>query len=52
MNETRKSRQGKKRLLKTVLSLLLIGMVGAVAYLFKAYSDIGSTAESIYNQSM
>ena len=50
MNETRKSRQGKKRLLKTVLSILLIGMVGAVAYLFKAYSDIGSTAESIFNE--
>ena len=50
MNETRKSRQGKKRLLKTVLSILMIGMVGAVAYLFKAYSDIGSTAESIFNE--
>ena len=50
MNETRKSRQGKKRLLKTVLSVLMIGMVGAVAYLFKAYSDIGSTAESIFNE--
>ena len=50
MNETRKGRQGKKRVLKTVLALLLIAMVGVVAYLFKAYSDIGSTAESIYNE--
>ena len=50
MNETRKSRQGKKRVLKTVLAILLIVMVGVVAYFFKAYSDIGSTAESIYNE--
>lgn len=44
MNETRKSRQGKKRILKTVLSVLMIAMVGVIAYMFKAYSDIGSTA--------
>ena len=50
MNETRKSRQGKKRILKTVLSVLMIAMVGVIAYMFKAYSDIGSTAESIYNE--
>nr|WP_321293218.1 LCP family protein [uncultured Trichococcus sp.] len=50
MNETRRGRQGKKRLLKTVLSILLIAMVGVIAYLFKAYSDIGSTAESIYTE--
>ena len=50
MNEIRKSRQGKKRILKTVLSVLMIAMVGVIAYMFKAYSDIGSTAESIYNE--
>ena len=50
MNENRKSRQGKKRILKTVLSVLMIAMVGVIAYMFKAYSDIGSTAESIYNE--
>ena len=44
----RKGKQGRKRLWRVVLVHLLIGMVGAVAYLFKAYSDIGSTAESIY----
>ncbi|CZQ92118.1 LCP family glycopolymer transferase [Trichococcus collinsii] len=48
MNETRKSKQGRKRLWRVIFSILLIVMVGAVAYLFKAYSDIGSTAESIY----
>lgn len=50
MNETRKSRQGKKRILKTGLSILMIAMIGVIAYMFKAYSDIGSTAESIYNE--
>lgn len=50
MNETRKSRQGKKRILKTVLSILMVAMIGVIAYMFKAYSDIGSTAESIYNE--
>lgn len=39
-----------KRILKTVLSVLMIAMVGVIAYMFKAYSDIGSTAESIYNE--
>jgi LCP family protein required for cell wall assembly len=50
MNETRKGKQGKKRVLKTVLAILLLSMVVVVAYMFKAYSDIGSTAESIYNE--
>ena len=48
MNETRKGKNGRKRVWKVIFSVLLIGMVGTVAYLFKAYSDIGSTAESIY----
>lgn len=48
MNETRKGKHGRKRVWKVIFSVLLIGMVGTVAYLFKAYSDIGSTAESIY----
>ncbi|MGA9519639.1 MAG: LCP family protein [Trichococcus sp.] len=50
MNETRKGRQTKKRLLKGVLSVLLLGMVGTIAYVLKAYSDIGSTAESIFTE--
>lgn len=48
MNETRKGKHGRKRVWKVIFSVLLIGMVGTAAYLFKAYSDIGSTAESIY----
>lgn len=48
MNETRKSKQGRKRMWKVFFSILMVVMVGAVAYLFKAYSDIGSTADSIY----
>lgn len=50
MNETRKNRQGRKRIWKVIFSILMVAMVGVVAYLFKAYSDIGSTAESIYNE--
>lgn len=49
MDETRKSRKGRKRIWKVIFSILMVMMVGAVAYLFKAYSDIGSTADSIYN---
>ena len=49
MDETRKGKQGKKRIWRVIFTILLVVMVGAVAYLFKAYSDIGSTAESIYN---
>ncbi|MFY9901580.1 MAG: LCP family protein [Trichococcus sp.] len=49
MDETRKSRKGRKRIWKVIFSILMVVMVGAVAYLFKAYSDIGSTADSIYN---
>ena len=50
MNETRKNRQGRKRVWKVIFSILMVAMVGVVAYFFKAYSDIGSTAESIYNE--
>ena len=50
MNETRKNKQGRKRVWKVIFSILMVAMVGVVAYLFKAYSDIGSTAESIYNE--
>ena len=50
MDETRKGKQGKKRIWRVIFTILLVVMVGAVAYLFKAYSDIGSTAESIYNE--
>ena len=49
MDETRKGKQGRKRIWRVIFTILLVVMVGAVAYLFKAYSDIGSTAESIYN---
>ena len=49
MNETRKGRQGRKRVWKVIFSILMVVMIGSVAYLFKAYSDIGSTADSIYN---
>ena len=49
MNETRKGKQGRKRIWRVIFTILLVVMVGSVAYLFKAYSDIGSTAESIYN---
>ena len=50
MNETRKNRHGRKRVWKVIFSILMVAMVGVVAYFFKAYSDIGSTAESIYNE--
>lgn len=49
MNETRKSRKGRNRVWKVFFSILMVVMVGAIAYLFKAYSDIGSTADSIFN---
>jgi len=48
MDETRKSRKGRKRIWKVIFSILMVVMVGAIAYLFKAYSDIGSTADSIF----
>ena len=50
MNETRKNRQWRRRVWKVIFSIMMVAMVGVVAYLFKAYSDIGSTAESIYNE--
>ena len=50
MDETRKGKQGRKRVWKVIFSILMVAMVGVVAYFFKAYSDIGSTAESIYNE--
>lgn len=49
MNETRKSRKGRNRVWKVFFSILMVVMFGAIAYLFKAYSDIGSTADSIFN---
>jgi len=49
MNETRRSKKQKRRI-KIGLSVVLVIMVAVVGYLYKAYSDIGNTAKSIYNQ--
>lgn len=46
MNEAENEREK----VKSIFSILMVAMVGVVAYFFKAYSDIGSTAESIYNE--
>ena len=50
MNETRKNRNGKKRAIKIVLSILLLSVTGVAAYLIKAYNDVGDTASTIYNE--
>ena len=49
MNETRKSKNLKKRIIKIVLSVLFVTIVGVAVYLGKAYSDVGSTVASIFN---
>ena len=50
MNESRTNKEGKKRALKIVLSVLLLSVVGVAAYLIKAYNDVGNTASTIYNE--
>lgn len=49
MNESRKKNKRKKRAIRIGLSVLLLSVVGVAAYLGKAYTDVGSTVDSIHN---